>query len=139
VSSAPLPEQGPAPTTERGAPAPPPACPLPPQPDRPARLPNTLPADRRLPRADRLDVDHPAYVPIVSAHEAALDAGRDTYRDPLTGLQVFTAGALWARGLCCQSGCRHCPYGVVARTDCCATGCAGCPVTEAYEARRRTG
>jgi hypothetical protein len=98
-----------------------------------------LPPDRRLPRIDRLDVDHPAYVPIVVAHEAALDAGADTYRDPATGFQVFTAAALWERGACCSSGCRHCPYGTVERADCCATGCAGCPVTEAYEDRRATG
>jgi hypothetical protein len=98
-----------------------------------------LPAERRLPRTDRLDVDHPAYVPIVSLHEDTLDAGRDTYRDPLTGFEVFTAAALWERGECCGTGCRHCPYGVVERADCCATGCAGCPVTEAYAARRRTG
>jgi hypothetical protein len=98
-----------------------------------------LPADRRLPRVDRLDTDHPWYVPIVSAHEDALDGGRDTYRDPLTGYTVFTAAALWARGRCCESGCRHCPYGATERADCCATGCVGCPVTEAYEARRDAG
>jgi hypothetical protein len=27
------------------------------------------------------------------------------------GLFVFTAGYLRRRGHCCQSGCRHCPYG----------------------------
>jgi hypothetical protein len=98
-----------------------------------------LPADRRLPRVDRLAVDHPAYVPIVVAHEAALDAGHETYADPLSGCQVFTAAALWASGACCQSGCRHCPFGAQERADCCATGCAGCPVTEAYEGHRATG
>jgi hypothetical protein len=98
-----------------------------------------LPADRQLPRVDRLDVGHPAYIPIVAAHEAALEAGRDTYVDPLTGFQVFTAAALWARGRCCETGCRHCPYGAAARADCCATGCAGCPVMETYEGRRATG
>ena len=25
---------------------------------------------------------------------------------------VFTAAYLLKRGFCCQSGCRHCPYGV---------------------------
>jgi hypothetical protein len=88
---------------------------------------------------DRLDVDHPAYIPIVEAHEAALEAGRDTYVDPLTGFQVFTAAALWARARCCETGCRHCPYGAVERADCCATGCAGCPVMESYQGRRATG
>jgi hypothetical protein len=101
--------------------------------------PGPLPADRRLPRVDRLDEDHPLYVPIVVAHEAALDAGVPRYRDPVSGAQVFTAAALWARGTCCGSGCRHCPFGDVARAGCCATGCAGCPVTEAYEDARRTG
>ncbi|HMK30522.1 MAG TPA: DUF5522 domain-containing protein [Terriglobales bacterium] len=27
------------------------------------------------------------------------------------GLMVFTAAYLRKRGFCCQSGCRHCPYG----------------------------
>ena len=27
------------------------------------------------------------------------------------GLYVFTAQYLLKRGYCCQSGCRHCPYG----------------------------
>jgi hypothetical protein len=29
------------------------------------------------------------------------------------GLFVFTADYLRRRGYCCQSGCRHCPYGYV--------------------------
>jgi len=37
-------------------------------------------------------------------------AGQPAYRDPATGLTVFTAQALWDRGYCCDSGCRHCPY-----------------------------
>jgi hypothetical protein len=36
--------------------------------------------------------------------------GRDYYVDP-DGLYVFTAAYLSARGYCCRSGCRHCPYG----------------------------
>jgi hypothetical protein len=125
----PLPGVGPAAAAPSG----------PPSLEHDRRPTGPLPAERRLPRTDRLDVDHPAYVPIVSRHEEALDAGRDTYHDPLTGFQVFTAAALWDRGECCGTGCRHCPYGVVERADCCATGCAGCPVTEAYAVRRRTG
>jgi len=27
------------------------------------------------------------------------------------GRWVFTAHYLWRRGYCCESGCRHCPYG----------------------------
>ena len=35
--------------------------------------------------------------------------GRDYYIE--NGLWVFTAYFLQRRGYCCQSGCRHCPYG----------------------------
>jgi hypothetical protein len=44
------------------------------------------------------------------AHAAATAAGDDGYIDPLTGLFVFTAAHHLARGTCCESGCRHCPY-----------------------------
>ena len=37
-------------------------------------------------------------------------AGRDWYPDPATGYMVLTAEFLAARGTCCGSGCRHCPY-----------------------------
>ena len=46
-----------------------------------------------------------------AAHERAVRAGADGYDDPETGLFVFTAAYLAARGTCCDSGCRHCPYG----------------------------
>jgi hypothetical protein len=36
--------------------------------------------------------------------------GEDGYADPETGLFVFAAAYLAARGTCCDSGCRHCPY-----------------------------
>jgi len=35
----------------------------------------------------------------------------DHYIDPDTGLVVFTAKYLLERGHCCESGCKHCPYG----------------------------
>lgn len=35
--------------------------------------------------------------------------GRDYYLE--NGRWVFTAYFLRQRGYCCQSGCRHCPYG----------------------------
>jgi hypothetical protein len=35
--------------------------------------------------------------------------GLDYYLED--GLMVFTAHYLRNRGYCCQSGCRHCPYG----------------------------
>jgi hypothetical protein len=44
------------------------------------------------------------------AHAAAERAGQDGYLDPRTGYFVFTSAALRARGWCCGSGCRHCPY-----------------------------
>jgi len=46
-----------------------------------------------------------------SAHDAAVRAGEPRYIDPDTGYQVFTQATLEARGRCCGSGCRHCPYG----------------------------
>lgn len=62
------------------------------------------------PHPERLPVDHPRRAEILAAHRAALDAGDETYADPATGLVVLTAAALLARGTCCASGCRHCPY-----------------------------
>ena len=42
---------------------------------------------------------------------APLQEGKDYYIE--NGLFVFTAEYLLQRGYCCQSGCRHCPYGFV--------------------------
>ncbi|MCB9265390.1 MAG: hypothetical protein H6558_10225 [Lewinellaceae bacterium] len=39
----------------------------------------------------------------------ALQEGKDYYIE--NGLFVFTEHYLEKRGYCCQSGCRHCPYG----------------------------
>jgi uncharacterized protein DUF5522 len=39
----------------------------------------------------------------------ALQEGDDYYLED--GLMVFTAAFLQRRGYCCESGCRHCPYG----------------------------
>ena len=47
---------------------------------------------------------------IDAVHAAACAAGEKTYRDPKTGYQVFTAVGLKARGTCCGSRCRHCPF-----------------------------
>jgi iron complex transport system substrate-binding protein len=44
-------------------------------------------------------------------HAQACANNEDTYVDPATGYQVMTASYLFARGFCCGSGCRHCPYG----------------------------
>jgi hypothetical protein len=43
-------------------------------------------------------------------HDAAVHSGTDGYIDPNTGLFVFTAAYHLARGTCCDSGCRHCPF-----------------------------
>lgn len=62
------------------------------------------------PRPDRLDPGRPDYEAILAAHAAAVADGEALYRDPGTGLMVFTSAALLAKGRCCESGCRHCPY-----------------------------
>jgi hypothetical protein len=41
--------------------------------------------------------------------------GEDYYLEG--GLLVFTAAFLLRRGYCCESGCRHCPYGYTERAD----------------------
>jgi hypothetical protein len=47
-------------------------------------------------------------------HEEALASGAHSYLDPDTGYVVFTELFHRARGTCCGSGCRHCPYDHVA-------------------------
>lgn len=47
---------------------------------------------------------------IEARHVRAMAEGRDTYVDPGTGYEVFTAAYLRSRGTCCGSGCRHCPF-----------------------------
>ncbi|MDQ1381603.1 MAG: hypothetical protein QOJ71_2322 [Actinomycetota bacterium] len=46
----------------------------------------------------------------VRAHAEAIERGDETYVDPVTGYFVLTEATLRARGACCGSGCRHCPY-----------------------------
>lgn len=43
-------------------------------------------------------------------HQDACDRGDTHYVDPASGYRVFTEVAHKARGKCCGSGCRHCPY-----------------------------
>jgi hypothetical protein len=81
-----------------------------------------VPADRVPPLAARLDPARPDFATIMAAHERARAGGEDTYVDPATGYRVFTAQALWDRGRCCDSGCRHCPFTPGARV-----GGAGSP------------
>jgi hypothetical protein len=54
--------------------------------------------------------DDPLDAAVRAAHDGAVRNGEDGYIDPETGLFVFTAAYLEARGTCCDSGCRHCPY-----------------------------
>ncbi len=69
-----------------------------------------IPEDRIDPAPSRLSRDHPGHERIVSTHRQAVADGAPGYRDPLTGLFVFSARYLWDRGFCCDTGCRHCPY-----------------------------
>lgn len=46
----------------------------------------------------------------MARHREAVARGDVAYRDPVSGLAVFTARFLADRGWCCNSGCRHCPY-----------------------------
>ncbi len=62
------------------------------------------------PARSRLPLDHPQRDEILAAHAAALESGEHGYVDPETGLFVFTAAYHVARGSCCTTGCRHCPY-----------------------------
>jgi hypothetical protein len=65
-----------------------------------------------VPRPDprRLDPSNPDFDAILQAHEAAVRAGEPLYRDPVSGLMVLTVATHLARGTCCESGCRHCPF-----------------------------
>lgn len=62
------------------------------------------------PHPRRLDPGHPRRGEIMGCHAEAVRSGRSSYRDPVTGLTVFTAAFLADRNYCCDSGCRHCPF-----------------------------
>lgn len=68
------------------------------------------PGWREQPSAARLAPDHPHRDEILARHAEALAAGQSMYRDPATRDFVFTAAYLAARGSCCETGCRHCPW-----------------------------
>ncbi len=73
--------------------------------------PRDLRADWSVPRPGRLRGSEVEREAILARHAAAMASRRSTYPDPLTGLTVFTARFLADRGYCCESGCRHCPFG----------------------------
>lgn len=62
------------------------------------------------PHPSRLDPSREDYDAVIDAHERAVREGRASYQDPRTGLVVLTVETHLARGTCCESGCRHCPY-----------------------------
>ncbi|HVB94585.1 MAG TPA: DUF5522 domain-containing protein [Acidimicrobiales bacterium] len=70
------------------------------------------PSARRLdqPHPSRLDPGHPRRDEILAAHAGAMARGDPGYLDPETGLFVLTAAYLLDRSVCCNTGCRHCPY-----------------------------
>ena len=45
-----------------------------------------------------------------AAHKAALDARKEGYMDPESGLFVMTEINHLRRGYCCGKACRHCPF-----------------------------
>ncbi|KAI8817903.1 uncharacterized protein EV422DRAFT_196907 [Fimicolochytrium jonesii] len=48
--------------------------------------------------------------PWKAIHDEAVEAGKDTYKDPGTGYSVFTELSHKKRGYCCGNACRHCPF-----------------------------
>lgn len=52
---------------------------------------------------------------IQRAHAEACAKNLDSYTDPASGYDVFTAHYLSRRGVCCRKGCRHCPYHTAAK------------------------
>ncbi|HSL56887.1 MAG TPA: DUF5522 domain-containing protein [Acidimicrobiales bacterium] len=69
-----------------------------------------LPPELVDPHPDRCPPDPAAATRVAEVHRLALALGESGYVDPLTGYWVHTAATLWARGDCCDSGCRHCPF-----------------------------
>ncbi|MGB8859370.1 MAG: DUF5522 domain-containing protein [Ilumatobacteraceae bacterium] len=63
-----------------------------------------------LPLPRRYTARHRGFDEGMARHAAAVALSMPTYHDPVTGNTVFTAAFLAARGFCCESGCRHCPY-----------------------------
>lgn len=66
--------------------------------------------DPMVPLPSRFAPRHRSYEEAMARHTAAVEAGTPAYRDPVSGLAVFTAKFLADRGYCCSSACRHCPY-----------------------------
>ncbi len=76
--------------------------------ERLRRQGSPLPAALVDPHPDRIDAA--ACARALPAHRQAVADGADGYVDPSSGLFCFTAGYHWAKGTCCELGCRHCPW-----------------------------
>jgi Family of unknown function (DUF5522) len=64
-------------------------------------------------KEDRAEAN-PIPVGAGDSSDTELKEGVDYYVE--NGLFVFTAAFLLKRGYCCESGCRHCPYGYMKQT-----------------------
>ncbi len=49
--------------------------------------------------------------PSIAPEHGSWPASEDFYVDPASGYRVFTEAYHLRRGRCCESGCRHCPFG----------------------------
>lgn len=56
-------------------------------------------------------VDEPCQDFFDENHKRAIELGQEFYIDKATGFQVWTELYHLKRGTCCESACRHCPYG----------------------------
>ncbi|MBX7138086.1 MAG: hypothetical protein K1X83_08890 [Oligoflexia bacterium] len=61
-------------------------------------------------RASSMDSEETYKALYLKLHEEACKRQERSYSDPKTGFIVLTAVEHRARGYCCESGCRHCPY-----------------------------
>lgn len=64
-----------------------------------------------MPENDKVDLPLPLAKFVKELHDEACAAKAQFYTDPESGWLVSTRFRLLERGTCCQSGCRHCPYG----------------------------
>ena len=61
--------------------------------------------------------DKDGFADLAGLHDAACAKGLDYYIDPKTGLMTSTRINLEKNGKCCESACRHCPYGFSRRIE----------------------
>jgi len=73
---------------------------------------------------------------IEELHRVACEKGLNTYIDPITGYMVMTELVHRKRGVCCGSGCRHCPFGHVNVTS--SSSSSGQQIRDQYKGGVRT-